>query len=633
MLVILEYGPLWMKGAATCEMTTSPETLIAMTALQAQDIHQFSMSDLTRDQRVEGARKELAQYEKYEVWHPETPNFIVDEKEIPRGATVVSSTHVERPKLVQKKNEDGTLSNMRELVCKGRLCLRGFEVAGLWGARTDAPTISRSAFLLFLTICMWMAFDFLSVDISAAFLNGLPFGDDRVLYMMLPRVLHDLGLTPAPKCWRRLRKPPYGLEDVPRSWYRRIARYLKELGFVVSLLEPCLFFLWVESTLVCVVVLYVDDLFAGGTREYLNYVIEELQKEFDLGMIDRAEPDALTWTTEYTGRTLTFTRSRAGQPWEKCTVDQHAYIRDKLGPAQANAVRKHVDGCRGSGKTRTARLLTPEGCETYRSVVGALMWAIQTNPEVGETASELAGGLQCPTAADAVLLATTIEHLHNDPGSIVLHRLFGARLDVLSYSDSSLNNRGTKTQGGDCQFVFASDAPPNATGADIYELLKNQDVTVNPVSVVSQGIARVVNSSFDGETLSLDRAATSAVYYAFSIDEYVHGRPRTLEARAYFGGPGATAPVDRKTRTVSLSDGQSTVKTVTSTKLTQRNKRRASDIGSLREHFSEDGSGDFLKHIADVLNLSDCLTKKMSLFSEPIDRLRRVLRGSKLLIP
>ena len=165
-----------------------------------------------------------------------------------------------------------------------------------------------------------------------------------------------------------------------------------------------------------------------------------------------------------------------------------------------------------------------------------------------------------------------------------------------------------------CQFVFASDAPPNATGADIYELLKNQDVTVNPISVVSQGIARVVNSSFDGETLSLDRAATSAVYYAFSIDEYVHGRPRTLEARAYFGGPGATAPVDRKTRTVSLSDGQSTVKTVTSTKLTQRNKRRASDIGSLREHFSEDGSGDFLKHIADVLNLSDCLTKKMSFF-------------------
>ena len=81
------------------------------------------------------------------------------------------------------------------------------------------------------------------------------------------------------RCWRRLRKPPYGLEDVPRSWYRRIARYLKELGFVVSLLEPCLFFLWVESTLVCVVVLYVDDLFAGGTREYLNYVIEELQKE------------------------------------------------------------------------------------------------------------------------------------------------------------------------------------------------------------------------------------------------------------------------------------------------------------------------------------------------------------------
>ena len=103
-----------------------------------------------------------------------------------------------------------------------------------------------------------------------------------------------------------------------------------------------------------------------------------------------------------------------------------------------------------------------------------------------------------------------------------------------------LNNRGTKTQGGDCQFAFASDAPPEASGLDIYELLKDRNVTVNPIAVVSQGIARVANSSFDGETLSLDRAATSAVYYAFCIDEYVHGRPRTLEAKAYFGGPGAT---------------------------------------------------------------------------------------------
>ena len=53
---------------------------------------------------------------------------------------------------------------------------------------------------------------------------------------------------------------------------------------------------------------------------------------------------------------------------------------------------------------------------------------------------ELPGGLQCPTAADETFLVKTLEHMHADPGSIVLHRLVGSRLDILSFADSSLNN-------------------------------------------------------------------------------------------------------------------------------------------------------------------------------------------------
>ena len=179
--------------------------------------------------------------------------------------------------------------------------------------------------------------------------------------MLLPKILYELGLTPSARCWRRLRKGPYGLDDVPRAWYRRMAKFLKSLGFQVGLLEPCLFFLWTGGELVCVVVLYVDDLFAGGLKAYVTFFAAELDKEFDMGMVDTASVDALTWTTEYTGRTLTFTRSRADQPWEKCTIEQHAYIRDKLGPAQVSDMRKCLDASRGSAKSRADRLLTPAG--------------------------------------------------------------------------------------------------------------------------------------------------------------------------------------------------------------------------------------------------------------------------------
>ena len=132
---------------------------------------------------------------------------------------------------------------------------------------------------------------------------------------------------------------------------------------------------------------------------------------------------------------------------------------------------------------------------------------------------------------------------------------------------------------------------------------------MNPINVASHGISRVANSSFDGETLALDKATTSSVFYGHCVDEYVQGRPRSLEARAFFGGADATVPVSRKTRVLQLSDGQGSVKAATTTKLTQRKKRRATDLAGLKEHFAEDGSGDFLGHISDPRNLADCLTK------------------------
>ena len=132
LLVFLEYGPQWMRGEAACAQPSDPADLLALAALQAQDIHKYSMKDITQEQRITAAKKELGAYDKYQVWHESTPECIVDEALIPRNATTVTSTYVERPKLVQATKADGSLSTERELVCKGRLFLRGFEVAGFW---------------------------------------------------------------------------------------------------------------------------------------------------------------------------------------------------------------------------------------------------------------------------------------------------------------------------------------------------------------------------------------------------------------------------------------------------------------------------------------------------------------------
>ena len=103
-----------MRGEAACAQPSDPADLLALAALQAQDIHKYSMQDITEEQRIMAAKKELAQFDQYQVWHESTPGFITDESEIPKHAIKVSSTYVERPKLTQKKKADGTLSTERE---------------------------------------------------------------------------------------------------------------------------------------------------------------------------------------------------------------------------------------------------------------------------------------------------------------------------------------------------------------------------------------------------------------------------------------------------------------------------------------------------------------------------------------
>ena len=47
LLVFLEYGPQWMRGEAACEQPSDPTALLALAALQAQDIHKYTMDDIT----------------------------------------------------------------------------------------------------------------------------------------------------------------------------------------------------------------------------------------------------------------------------------------------------------------------------------------------------------------------------------------------------------------------------------------------------------------------------------------------------------------------------------------------------------------------------------------------------------
>ena len=64
---------------------------------------------------------------------------------------------------------------------------------------------------------------------------------------------------------------------------------------------------------------------------------------------------------------------------------------------------------------------------------------------------------------------------------------------------------------------------------------------------------------------------------------------------------------------LAFSDGNATVQSVLSSKLTQRNKRRLADVACLRESYGHEDAVDTLKHLEGPRNPSDPLTKKTKL--------------------
>ncbi|CAI7906532.1 unnamed protein product [Closterium sp. NIES-54] len=135
-----------------------------------------------------------------------------------------------------------------------------------------------------------------SLDFSTAFLQGSLHEE-----IWLRRPPGFTGSFPAGTQWS-LRRPVYGLRQVPREWHDTLRTTLAALGFAPSTADPSLF-LRTDATLPPFYVLvYVDDLlFATADTEALAHVKSELQKRHtctDLGEL-----------TSYLG--LQITRDRA----------------------------------------------------------------------------------------------------------------------------------------------------------------------------------------------------------------------------------------------------------------------------------------------------------------------------------
>ncbi|CAI7772787.1 unnamed protein product, partial [Closterium sp. NIES-53] len=153
-------------------------------------------------------------------------------------------------------------------VFKARYVARGFsQRQGVDYFQTFSPTPKMTTLWVLLHVAAQRDYELHSLDFSTAFLQGSLHEE-----IWLRRPPGFTGSFP-PGTQRSLRRPVYGLRQVPREWHDTLRTTLAALGFAPSTADPSLFLHTYTSLPPFYILVYADDLvFATADTARLAHV-------------------------------------------------------------------------------------------------------------------------------------------------------------------------------------------------------------------------------------------------------------------------------------------------------------------------------------------------------------------------
>ncbi|KAL2093504.1 hypothetical protein ACEWY4_010816 [Coilia grayii] len=362
------------------------------------------------------------------------------------------------------------------LVPKARLVARGFEEFKVSELQKDSPTCATESLRLLLAVICQRKWTLHSMDIKAAFLQGVELSRD--IYIRPPSEADCKGTL-----WK-LKKCVYGLADASLYWYNRVKQIVLEAGGKISKVDPAVFY-WTDQDCAVTGVLacHVDDFIWGGTENFSKTVIPHLRSVFQVG---REEHDCFC----YVGMDFVTVD-------ETVHVHQESYIQhmQSINMSPSRAVQHDS-------------FLCEEEKDLLRSKIGQILWvARQSRPDALFDASNLASKLKnatvqtiheanriiCKLKSKKVVL--NFQHLGRDPG-----------LKLVLFSDASFGNLSDGgTQGGHLI------------------VLMGENGKFSPLSWQSKRVKRVVRSTLAGETLAMSEGIDNAIFLAMLFSELTSG--------------------------------------------------------------------------------------------------------------
>jgi hypothetical protein len=231
---------------------TDPDTLYLWQARKEDDYPKF----------MEAMQKEVDAHTEGGHWE------IMRRTEIPGGATVLPA--------VWSMKRKRRISNRQVYKWKARLNIDGSkQIRGVHYQDTYSPVVSWAMTRFFLVQALLKGWHTKQIDYVMAFPQAPV---ERDLYMEIPKGVKLEGVENSKEYVLRIIKNLYGQKQAGRVWYQYLSKGLKDMGFVKSKVDECLFY-YKD----CLVLLYVDDsIIMGPKQTQVMEVIKKISQKFKI---------------------------------------------------------------------------------------------------------------------------------------------------------------------------------------------------------------------------------------------------------------------------------------------------------------------------------------------------------------
>jgi hypothetical protein len=360
---------------------------------------------------------------------------------------------------------------------KARLVVQGFrQKEGVDYFETFSPTVRIKSIKYLLALAAQEDLEIKQLDFDTAFLNAVLKED---IYVVIPQgYVDNLHGHTALKLNRAL----YGLKQASREWWLDIDAFLNSLGYKSSGLDECLYVKIIDGKRIYIT-LYVDDTLAIYPKSLEHIWLEDKAKlATKYAIKDIGE---CTW--------ILHMELKRDRPNRTITLTQKAYIEKVL---DEHGITESTNSCVDPFFTADitvppdkiqAKPLSKEEHETYRSIVGSLLYAANiTRVDIAYIVGLLARYCAAPMNYHLMAAKRVLRYLRGTTNYQLIFRgstqSINSHYNLVLYTDSSWgdNKDDRKGTGGhlstinDCPIAWQSKkhstTPLSSTEAEYYAL-------------------------------------------------------------------------------------------------------------------------------------------------------------------